>query len=265
MLSPIARTTATGPTGRRRWAGAVVGVLALATTAAGCGGGSGSDGGSSGTSDEPLTKENLVPSMMSAVKENPSAHIDMKISGAANVTASGDVDYSGDTTAMALTMQGMSSGGMQMRVVDRVIYLSAPPATPEGKFIKLDPSDPSNPMAGQLDDMLDQADPMASFRGWRTSITNLKYVGEEAKGGEKLDHYTVTVDSAKSMKSMGQQMPPGMPKTLTYQLFLDDEDLMREVTFDLGQVAMDITVDQWGEPVDIKAPSNADIVSPPTN
>ncbi len=54
-----------------------------------------------------------------------------------------------------------------------------------------------------------------------------------------------------------------MPETLTYDMWLDDKDLLRRMQFDLSGVKMDMLMSRWGEPVEVQAPPADAIVESP--
>ena len=56
-----------------------------------------------------------------------------------------------------------------------------------------------------------------------------------------------------------------LPDTITYDMWLDDEDQIRKVTFSVAGVKADMTMSKYGEPVDITAPAAADTVKAPTS
>lgn len=214
----------------------------------------------------------LLDNMKAAIADNESAHVTMEMTGGQQMSGEGDVSYAGDETAMQMTMQipQMGSGTMEMRMIDGVIYMAMPPLTPEGKFFEIDTNDPNSPF-GNLGGVT-QGDPLATFDAFDAGLEDATYVGEENVDGEQLDHYVLTVDAKKAAKAQGQPAQPGMPDTITYDMWIDDEDLMRRIEFDLGDVAggggsgpggMVMTMSDWGAPVTVQAPPRGDILQMP--
>jgi hypothetical protein len=67
------------------------------------------------------------------------------------------------------------------------------------------------------------------------------------------------------MGALGQQAGQAdLPQEMTYDLYLDDEDLMRRVTIDLGSQKLVVNATDWGKDVDIDAPETADVVELPS-
>jgi lipoprotein LprG len=209
-----------------------------------------------------LDKDGLVQAITVGQREAGSAHVSMTMSGGQAMTAEGDVDYQGKTPEMQMTMNmpQMGSGKMELRFVDGLLYMSMPPMTPAGKFLKIDPSDKSNPLSQNFGSLTEQMDPLNSIKAMQAGVQDVKFVGEEKVQGEPADHYTVTVDTAAMMKATKQKAVPGMPETLTYDMWLDDQDLLRRMQFDLSGLKMDMLMSHWGEPVAVKAPPAGKIV-----
>jgi len=206
----------------------------------------------------------LLAAMKSAVAENESAHLVMDISGdGQSMTGEGDVSYAGDTTSMQLVMQApqLGAGTIEMRSVDNVLYMAMPPMTPEGKFLKFDLNDPNNPM-GDLGGVT-QGDPLQTFEAFDKGLKTVEYVGREDVDGEEMDHYVLTVDGRAVAEAQANPAGGQLPEELTYDLWLDDDDLMRRVQYTMGGGGVTITMSDWGEPVTVKAPPRSDIMQMP--
>lgn len=209
--------------------------------------------------------QGLLAAMKAAVEENETTHVTMEVGGdGQSLSGEGDVSYAGDSTAMEMAMTSTQLGGsaIRMRLVDGVMYMSMPPMTPQGKWFKFDTTDPDSGM-GDLGDMT-QGDPLASFDAFDSGLEKVRYVGEESVDGEDLDHYELTVDAREAAKAQGRSgQPKGMGKTIAYDLWLDDHDLMRMMQFDQAGASMTMTMSDWGKPVTILAPPAAAIVQMP--
>lgn len=212
--------------------------------------------------------DELLDKMKAAIAENESAHVAMEMTGGQAMSGEGDVSYSGDDTAMQMTMQipQMGAGTMEMRMVDGVIYMAMPPMTPKGKFIKIDTNDPNSPF-GDMGGVT-QGDPLATFDAFDAGLKDATFVGTEDVDGEQLDHYVLTVDAKKAAEAQGQPVEPGMPDTITYDMWIDGDDLMRRIEFDLGEVSgggggMVMTMSDWGKPVTVEVPPAGAIMQMP--
>jgi hypothetical protein len=54
-----------------------------------------------------------------------------------------------------------------------------------------------------------------------------------------------------------------MPKTITYEMALDKDDLVRQMTFDVAGTKAKIEMSDWGKPVTVERPAASDIVKEP--
>jgi hypothetical protein len=251
---------------------AVLAVTAVSLTA--CGDTSGSAGSSSspsasssskaasGDTSGHLDKDTLVDAISTGPLKAGSAHMTMTMDGAMALTAEGDVSYqdSGPEMSMRMNMPQMGSGKMELRLVDGILYMTIPTLTPAGKFLRIDPQDKSNPLTKSFGSLSDSMDPLASIAAMKTAVRDVTYVGSEKVDGVDTDRYKVTVDTAAMTKAMKQKSVAGMPKTLTYDMWLDSDDLLRRMQFELSGQKVDMTMSKWGEPVSIQAPPAAKVV-----
>ena len=247
----------------------------LALTAA-CGGGddteptssSGSSESSSesesASSDAPYDAETIIPAMQAALGDQTSARIQMGLEGQVQMSMDGRMamteQFEDGELEMTLEVQGQR---LEMRMVDGLLYVSGPPATPAGKWVEIDPTDTSNPMAQQFAGLTKSGDLNTTFDAFKAGLRDVEYVGAEEIDGESVDHYVFKVDAAKAAEAQGQPMPPGAPQEISYDVWLTEEDLMRRVTFALGPVKAVIDATEWGEPVEVEKPAPSDIVRGP--
>src|SRR5262249_40446641 len=136
-------------------------------------------------------------------------------------------DMTGDQPAMQITMDLTGMGTpTDMRLVDGAMYVQDP-TSGGGKYLKMDLSDPNGPL-GDLGDALDSYNPNAmvgkmSPQAFR-SVTDL---GSEKVGGRQLEHYRVVIDAgAASQAFTNLPKSASLPKTMTYDMWLDSQDRM---------------------------------------
>lgn len=272
-------------TARRSLAATALAPL-LATGLVACGDDGGSDSASEPTSEAAPVADGLeegdevdpsefVQTVTDGLEASTTAHIEMTMSlgSAGEMTSEGDIDYTTDPPEVAMTMDSPLGGEpMDIRMVDGVMYIGMGQMT-EGKFWKLDPSDPDSPLAGMgMEGMLDQMDPGKALTTMEEGISTVVYAGEE----DGLEHYELTVDLQQAMESMGGAVPPaatkGMPETMTYDLWLDDEGRFTKMSMDdlaMGEalggqtMSMEMTVSGWGDEVDIEAPADDEVTEMP--
>jgi len=192
------------------------------------------------------------------------ARMSMRITSSGTViAATGQVDYRGDTPAMAMTMRSAAfgTGQIDVRLVDGVMYMSLPVEGSGGKYYKIDLNDPDNPLGATFGN-LDSFDPKATFDMFTHGVKKVVDLGTEDINGESTTHYQLTITTRQLKKQLGQVA--GLPKTLTYDLWLDSKDRMRRMQVVLpgsGQMTTDLS--HWGEPVVIKAPPRSKVATLP--
>lgn len=213
---------------------------------------------------EVLTEKTLAAAMQEAVEQHRSAHYSMTVMGAQSGTADmeldGVIDYRGPSPVLSLTMSGPAIGGAtgEVRVLRDTMYLSMPPMTPDGKFIEVDLREGDDPMAS----MLAPGDPMSAFGSFDTDLRSVEYVGEESVSGEDLHHYVVAMDG-RSVAGAMRMAPDRLPRSIDFDLWLDDEALMRRLTVVFGgEGTLEIEMWDWGRPVTVQAPPEKDITRP---
>lgn len=249
---------------RRAAAAGVVATLALGV--AGCG----NEGNGSGSVDaqsqvaDGLTRDDFVQSVYDASIDAGSAHVALETTGGMATEADGDISYAGGSPSMQMTMTPqLGAGPSEIRLVDGTLYLQIPGITPEGKFHAIDPK--SMGAAGAFRGMTDQLDPLKSIRAMGSALEKVELVGQEKVDGTSTDHYLVTVDLAEMLaktKAPTQGLS-GLPKTVTYDMWLDEGDRPRKMAFEIAGTSLEMELSEWGEPVDIEKPAAADITRQP--
>ncbi len=104
--------------------------------------------------------------------------------------------------------------------------------------------------------MTDQLDPLKSIRAMGSALEKVELVGQEKVDGTSTDHYLVTVDLAEMLaktKAPTQGLS-GLPKTVTYDMWLDEGDRPRKMAFEIAGTSLEMELSEWGEPVDIEKP-----------
>ena len=172
------------------------------------------------------------------------------------LTGAGDVDYSQAKPAASMVMSGqmLGPGKLEVRIVDNVMYLNLGQVT-QGKFVKLDLSDPNNPMGASFAESMD---PSRAMDALESALQDVTYVGEDSHG----QHYRATVETAAMLKNMGQNVPGGasMPKTMTYDAWFDDQGRFTHMEMDMGTLGTtEMTLSDFGADVTVEAPPASQI------
>ncbi|HSU73557.1 MAG TPA: DUF6612 family protein [Terrabacter sp.] len=206
-------------------------------------------------------KASFVAAMKAAGKDTTTAHVTMDMDAAGQkISIAGDTKVDPKNPAMKMTMNLGSSGKVDLLLVDKKVYMKGVPNLPAGKWAVIDSS---SAMGKQLMQSLGQADPTKMYDQFGAAVKDVKFVGEDTVDGDKTWKYDLTVDTT----AMQAQLPAGqqtkMPATIDYTVWLDEQDHLRKVTFDLSGVKADMTMSKYGEPIDVTAPAAADTVKAP--
>jgi hypothetical protein len=205
-----------------------------------------------------LNRVTFVPAMNAAITKQKSWRVIGKMTANGTTVLTMDGYQTAKPLAMSMTMTGAAFQGKtaKMVMVKGTGYLSMPGVTPAGKYLKIDAG-----ASGELGETLESGDPTKIFKSFGSSLGSVKFVRTETIGGEKLDRYAVTVNTAKALAAQGKKVPAGVPKTLTYTMWMDKSHLVRRLSFDLGGVSMVMTMSDYNKPVSITAPPASKVVS----
>jgi hypothetical protein len=189
--------------------------------------------------------------------------MDMDVSGQ-SLPLTGVIDLTGDSPAMQMTMDisGMGTPS-DMRLVDKVVYLGVPGTN--GKFYKIDLSDPSGPMAGLGGGAFDNIDPNSMMSSMSPKVfKKVTDRGEVTVGGQRLHHYTVQMDLRAAAKIPHLPTTAAMPKTATYDVWLDGQGRMARFSMLMrNALKMSATYSDYGTAAHIVAPPAADVLAMP--
>lgn len=255
------------------------GGLALALTLGACG--DNSIGGSGTAAFD--NAQSLVAAAKESTAEAKTAKFTMDFSfGRQSMNAAGEGRFDGVNSAMKMTMRVMGQN-MEMRLVDEMMYLKMPggmPGAESGKaWIKMSMTD----LPGGNTAALENSDP-AKMLETLVQTGNITSSEQTQLDGVDTTHYTIDVDVAKMMESVGeadartqQKMKEMGVKTVPMELWLNSDNLPVQVVMDMtemmgklakessgsvpsGPAKMTMKYTDWGTEVDVDAPP-ADQVS----
>lgn len=222
-----------------------------------------------------MDPDDFVDTVADGLEQSTTAHIEMKMTMGEQVAtdATGDIDYTTTPPSMQMSMDVPMAGESEMVLVDGVIYMQMG-AMSGDKYWKIDPQDEDGMLGGMgLGKMLDQSDPLGALESMKPGIEKVTFEGNEDVDGRDLDHYELTIDMQAVMESYGggvdlpSEAAEALPDSVTYDLWLDDEDRFAQMKMDYPmmdqQVSMDMTVDDWGKDVSIEAPPADQITEMP--
>lgn len=179
--------------------------------------------------------------------------------GGEQFAISGRAELTGESPEMDLEMAVPEMGELHLILADSAVYVGIPGLTPEGDFFAV----PAGELDGLgMDDLTDFIDIESTWEGWDQGAQTVTYVGPEAVEGEQMDHYAVVVDTSAAAEAVGGT--EGMPPELTYDVWVDEADLMRRVSFELDGGTVDMMIDNWGEDFDIQAPPPENVTDMPS-
>ena len=204
-----------------------------------------------------LNRVTFVPAMTSAVGKQKAWHTVGTVTAQGSTLMTMDGYQTTNPVAMSMVMSGAAFQGKTAKIVviKKTAYLSIPGLTPAGKYKKV-----ASGLNDQLDELIEGGDPTKIYKSFDKSMVDVKFVRAETIGGQQLDRYAVTVNTAKALALQGKKVPAAMPKTLVYSMWLDKSHLVRRMTFDLSGVSMVMTMTDYNKPVHITAPPASKIV-----
>ena len=190
------------------------------------------------------------------------AHLELRVSGRAATTSSGDMRYGRDGSEIALTTRtpALGSGALRMVVLHDAAFVSIPGLVRAGTFIKVGRDDPR---FARLAGASLQLSPDQSLKAFRAGLISARPRGRDTVQGVPTTQYDVRADSVRALQAQGSDAVPGMPGTLTYQVWLDGQDRMRRLALSIQGTRLVMELSRWGAPVSIAAPPKADLVAPP--
>jgi hypothetical protein len=242
-----------------------VGSLALT----GCGGDDDSSDeaacGSAQARTEHLTKETAVDALRSAAGESITQHVRMQVdSKDQSFVMEGDGDSGPDSfTSMDVEMDQGDGRTLRMIYVDDVLYLSGQGLTGEGKYVKVDPNDSSDPLAAAMKPALEDTGLGDSFAAWEAALVDVQFDSDEVlDDGSEAEKYTFLMDSrtALAIQRPGEALPSGIPETLANEVWIDSHNLVRRVEFTLDGARTEMTMSDYCESIDVQAPDEDDLV-----
>lgn len=240
----------------------LVGAVAALSTLAVAGCGSAVDISGSHTAN--LSSSSFVTAVSDATSQAQSVHVEGTITAQGQHVsvvadqAAGDGTVSGVHGTIRATVPGM--GAIEARVVGGVLYLQAGQLgiAQAGKpWVKVDLTDTSNPIGKMLSQLSGSLGP-DQFAQTLKGLSSLRKLGTETVDGVATTHYQVTIDTARLTTVLGfhpgQLGSAGLPKTLSYQVWLDSSSRPVEVSMSTPTFGVELHFSRWGEAVHVVAP-----------
>lgn len=179
-----------------------------------------------------------------------------------DLAVSGAVNLQGDAPAAQVTMDVPPMGALDLLFVDGVAYLNVPELTPAGKYFEV----PAQELADfGVTDVSNSLDVDKLLKDWESSAPKVTFVGAEKVNGAQADHYELTVDPKAALDATGQTAPPDidLSGSLSYGIWVGDDDLISQMVVDIDGSAATVSLDKWGQDVQVQAPDPADVMDLP--
>jgi hypothetical protein len=256
--------------------------LLLATTA--CGVGSDPDAGnpstpsaatSSGTTGSVVGKDGDTIEPAEFARELAqsrdgltSVHMRLVTGGlGVEVSADGQVDYAGDSPAMAVTLSNPSdsqAGRIEAVLVDGVAYLSFGPSIRSGKYLRVGPDDRSSQFYGMRGTLITELDPRRAMEMYSQGIASVVLLGSDELRGQHVDHYKVTADGSALERFLGAKRGGWqLPDENTYEMWVDADYRVHRLEAQVGTRETSLEVFSYETPVDIHAPPPSQVLESP--
>lgn len=246
-------------------------------------------GGDNGTGHVALTAAQVMTRAADNTASADSYKIDMRVNAitayagkqqAIHVSGTGQYRLKPSlafaTTFNSMSMSGQSlPGGIQVRLVDKTIYLKSSLLQKLGgtgkPWIKIDTAELSQKSGVNFDQLLrtaqDQANPVTYTKMFTTS-KDVKKVGPQTVRGVQTTHYTGTVDLTKAYAKLDPKLRKSAEsqlkelKNVKFDLFTDAQQLPRKIVMHgaaSGGTKYNATLlySDFGQPVHVAAPPAA--------
>ncbi len=203
-----------------------------------------------------LTDDSFASTIASAVGDAGSAHVAAEgtIMGLP-LALEGDVAGGGEP-GDAVVGLASADGGIDIRLVDQVVYAKAAPFT-GGKFLRVDLTDSDDPLVAQLESFKDSVDVKDLFADLEGAISVKASDAEPLTlDGVETTAYVVTVDTTQLPDSGTSGL---LPKSVELTVHVGADDLPRRIEMEASGTPLTVDFGAWGEPVDVSAPDAADI------
>lgn len=223
-----------------------------------------------------LTPETLTKAMISA--QTAAGSYDVSV-----LTTSGPESRFGETSVQmdgsvklldgraSVVMKVVTPGleAMETRVIDRVMYLNMG-STTQGKFLRVDMDDPSDPVAASMRGFDVQFDIRATLEAQVPAILNVTPLGEpEEIDGVMAQAYVLVTDLTLLPPDMVAMLEESqavsginLPDTLTETYWIGPDRLIRKSVSEIKGMRTERLFTNWGKGGLIEAPPEDQILSP---
>lgn len=221
--------------------------LALVGVAASC---------SSDEKEPEIDPATFVQSLMTTMEEEGSAHIDMSIdAGPESMSAEGDMVFGDDGRSDARLRSRFDDLAFTTVIVDDRLWVSYDDLT-RGKYFEVDVRNGSF-TEREFALAVDLLGPINSIEPIADAVKSVEVRGEPRSfRGAITRRHRVVVDTGRirGMPELEALPPDEVPPYFIYDMFVDDDGLLRRVEFELGGVSMRADFSRFGTIDRVKPP-----------
>ena len=218
---------------------------------------------------EETTVEELLQRLKSPGAETLSSfEVSMEATdGTDALTLDGAVDVGDGVPRLDLTVALPEMGELELVVVDEGVFVSVPMLTGPGTYVEVPVEELQ---AFGAEDLTGTLDMKQTWEGWDVGGQSVTFVGSEDVDGTPMDHFQVVVDLDEAASAVEGLLGDQAHATgaelgeMTYDLWVDDADLMRQLTFGHDGYQVELDLDGWGTSPEITAPDASDVVPMPS-
>ena len=205
---------------------------------------------------EPFDAEEFTSRLEASVEANPTVSIDVqvKLDEQTSATATGVQDLSRNALDMDVDLGGQQLGYL---LVDDQYYLEQPP-----KWVPVS-EDSDNPLIQQTLQQIQILSMRNQLDAFVAGLEGAGTKGEEQVEGVTTTHYTATVNTDKAFAELEMDKGEGTPDEVIYDVWLDEDDLIRKMSFTQNGAEATMTATDWGQPVTIEAPAESELAEAP--
>lgn len=205
---------------------------------------------------KPFDPDEFTGQLEAAVGQSPTVHVDVQVqmNESMSATATGAQDLGRNALDMDVDLGGQQLGYL---LVGGQYYLAQPP-----KWVPVDEGS-ENPMVKQTLQQIQILSMRNQLDAFVAGLEAAGVKGTEQVGGVSTTHYTARVDSERALSELGMDKAAGTADVILYDIWLDENDLIRKMSFSANGVSAVVTASDWGDPVDISKPSPGDIAQAP--
>ncbi|TXJ06758.1 MAG: hypothetical protein E6Q27_03020 [Aeromicrobium sp.] len=210
-----------------------------------------------------LTEDNFFDVLMSSQVAAGSSRMVMNMAmGGETMQMDARVQLAENLEDLAMTMSmDMGIAQTELILVDGFMYMNMGKLT-DNKYIKTDLANEADKSASEFKDLAKQMDPAEQLKNVKKAKISVKKLGDGGElDGVSTTKWEVTVDTSKM--ELDENTAALAPKTMTYLMWIGEDNLPRRQTYNINDVETEILFTEWGQKFTITAPGADKITESP--